>query len=304
MSMKMDVVFRKPRLLRALTSLDAGEFERLLAAFEAAWQERRAGSTHHGQTRQRQPGGGHKGTLVTAREKLFFVLFYFKCYPLQEVMALFFDLSQPRVSYWVGELTPLVNAALGRELLLPARKPADLEKLLTQVPDVLLLIDGSERPVRRPKNKDDQKNDYSGKKKSHRKKNLLVTREREIVYLGPTSPGSVHDKKLADESGLSFPPESWVLEDSGFQGYEAPGAGRTLRPKKKPRGRELSPFDKALNQLLSRYRVVVEHAISGVKRCRIVLDTFRCWRRGLVDEVMLAASGLQNLRVHSRMKTS
>ena len=140
--MKMDVVFRKPRLLRALTSLDAGEFERLLAAFETAWQERRAGSTRHGQTRQRQPGGGHKGTLVTAREKLFFVLFYFKCYPLQEVMALFFGLSQPRVSHGVGALTPLVNAALGSELLLPARKPAD------------------------------QKGDYSGKKKSHRKKNL------------------------------------------------------------------------------------------------------------------------------------
>ena len=168
----MDVVLRKPRLLRALTSLDAGAFERLLAAFETAWQERRAGSTHHGQTCQRQPGGGHKGTLVTAREKLFFVLFYFKCYPLQEVMALFSGLSQPRVSHWVGKLTPLVNAALGSELLLPARKPADLAKLLAQVPAVLLLIDGSERPVRRPKNPDDQKGDYSGKKKSHRKKNL------------------------------------------------------------------------------------------------------------------------------------
>lgn len=214
-------------------------------------------------------------------------------------MALFFGMSQPRVSHWVGELTPLVNAALGRELLLPARKPADLEKLLAEVPDVLLLIDGTERPIRRPKNQHEQKTNYSGKKKSHRKKNLLVTREREVVYLGLTSPGSVHDKKLADESGLSFPPESVVLEDSGFQGYEAPGA-RTLRPKKKPRGGELSPFDKALNQLLSRYRVTVEHAIGGVKRARIVSDTFRCWRKGLVDEVMLAASGLQNLRVNTR----
>lgn len=301
--MKMDVVFRKPRLLRALTTLDLGEFERLLAAFEIVWQERRAGSTHHGQTRQRQPGGGDKATLASPREKLFFILFYFKCYPLQEVMALFFGLSQPRVSHWVGELTALVNAALGRELLLPARKPVDLEKLLAETPDVLLLIDGTERPIRRPKNKDDQKTNYSGKKKSHRKKNLLVTREREVVYLGPTSPGSVHDKKLADESGLYFPPESVVLEDSGFQGYEAPGAGSTLRPKKKPRGRELSPAQKALNQLLSRYRVTVEHAISGVKRCRIVLDTFRGWRKNLVDEVMLAASGLQNLRVNTRTST-
>ena len=298
--MNLERVFRKPKLLRTLTTLDPGEFERLAAAFDVAWQAQRDQRTFDGQARRRQRGGGAKGTFPTTRAKLFFVLFYFKCYPLQEVTALLFGLSQGQVSHWVGELTPLVNAALGRELLLPARKPADLEKLLAEVPDVLLLLDGSERPIRRPKNPADRKRDYSGKKKAHRKKNLLVTREREVVYLGPTSPGSVHDKKLADESGLCFPPESWVLEDSGFQGYEARGAGRTLRPKKKPRGGELSALDKALNRLLGRYRVTVEHAIGGVKRCRIVLDTFRNRRRGLVDAVMLAASGLQNLRVQTR----
>ena len=297
--MNMEAVFRKPKLLRTLTTLDPAEFERLVVAFDTAWQAKRDEHTFDGQQRRRKRGGGHKGTFPTTRAKLFFVLFYFKCYPLQEVMALLFGLSQGQVSHWVGELTPLVNTALGRELLLPARKPADMGKLLSEVPDVLLLIDGSERPIRRPKNKDDQKGDYSGKKKAHRKKNLLVTREREVIYLGPTSPGSVHDKKLADESELSFPPESLVLKDSAFQGYEPPGPA-TLQPKKKPRHRELYPSEKALNQLLSRYRVTVEHAIAGIKRCRIVLDTFRCWRRGLVDEVMLAASGLQNLRVRTR----
>ena len=61
---------------------------------------------------------GHKGTFVTARAKLFFVLFYFKCYPLQEVMSVLFGVSQGQVSHWVGVLTPQVNEALGRELLL------------------------------------------------------------------------------------------------------------------------------------------------------------------------------------------
>ena len=110
----------------------------------------------------------------------------------------------------------------------------------------------------------------------------------------------MHDKKLADESALVLPPDTLVLQDTGFQGYAAAGGCATLQPKKKPRSRELYPSEKALNPLLSRYRVAVEHAICGVKRCRIVLDTFRCWRRGLVDELMLAASGLQNLRVRTR----
>ena len=203
-----------------------------------------------------------------------------------------FGLSQGQVSHWVGVLTPLVNEALGRELLLPARRPADLERLLKEVPALrLLVIDGAERPIRRPKNKDDQKKDYSGKKKAHRKKNLLVTAERRVVYLSATAAGNVHDKKLADESNLSFPADTLVLKDTGFQGYEPPECD-TLQPKKKPRGRELHPIQKTINQVISRVRVTVEHAIAGVKRCRIVADTFRCWRRGLVDEVMLAASGL------------
>ena len=239
--------------------------------------------------------------LSTPKVRLFFVLFYFKCYPLQEVRGVLFGLSQPQVCLWIGRLTPLVNAALGRELVLPARRPADLEKLLVEVSELrLLIIDGAERPIRRPKNKQRKNDDYSGKKKAHRKKNLLVSsHERRVVYLGPTAPGSVHDKKLADEGGLTYPPDTLLLKDTGFQGYEPPGTD-TLQPKKKPRGRELHPIQKTINQVISRVRVTVEHAIAGIKRCRVVADTFRNWRQGMVDEVMLAASGLHNLRVSAR----
>ena len=120
-----------------------------------------------------------------------------------------------------------------------------------------------------------------------------------MVYLGPTSPGSVHDKKLADESGLTYPPDALVVKDTGFQGYEPPDTA-TLQPKKKPRGRELHPVQKTINQLISRVRVAVEHALAGIKRCHIVADTFRHRRHGFGDEVMLAASGLHNLRVATR----
>ena len=299
--MDMEAVFRKPRLLRALTSLDAGEFTRLLEAFEQESQARRGQFNRFGQERQRAPGAtGNAGVLSTPKARLFFVLFYFKCYPLQEVMGVLFGLSQPQVCLWIGRLTPLVNAALGRELVLPARRPADLETLLAVVPELrLLVIDGAERPIRRPKNKQRKKDDYSGKKKSHRKKNLLLSSEKRVVYLGPTAAGSVHDKKLADESGLTYPADALVVKDTGFQGYEPPDCD-TLQPKKKPRGRELHPIQKTINQLISKVRVTVEHAIAGVKRCRIVADTFRNWRRGMVDEVMLAASGLHNLRVAAR----
>ena len=243
----MERIFRKPKLLRSLTTLDAGEFERLAAALDAVWQAERAQRTFDGGKRRRKAGGGDKAKLATTREKLFFLLFYFKCYPLQEVMGTFFHLSQGQVSHWVGVLAPLVNTALGRELLLPARGPAELDQLLEENPELVLLIDGTERPIRRPKNKDDQKNDYSGKKKAHRKKNLLLTGRKKVVYLGPTSPGSMHDKKLADESGLTYPAGALLIGDSAFQGYQPAGI-TTWTPKKKPRKRDLFDTEKTRNR--------------------------------------------------------
>ena len=303
--MNMGVVLRNRRLLRALTSLDGAEFVRLEMGLEMLLAAERLERRHDGLPRQRSFGaGGETSKLPTAAAKLLFLLFYFKCYPLQEVMGLLFGMSQPQACEWIKKLTPQVNAVLGRELLLPARRPADLDTLLKEVPELrLLVLDGVKRPVRRPKDKDDQKKNYSGKKKAHRKKNLLLSSEKRVVYLGPTSPGSVHDKKLADESGLTYPPDALIVKDTGFQGYEPPHTD-TLQPKKKPRGRELHPIQKTINQLISRVRVTVEHAICGIKRCHIVADLFRNRRQGFVDEVMLAASGLHNLRVATRTTTA
>ena len=104
---------------------------------------------------------------------------------------------------------------------------------------------------------------------------------------------------MADQSGLAFPADALVLKDTGFQGYTPPG-GATFQPRKKPCGRAMPWYSAAINRLISGVRVDVEYAVAGVKRCRIVADTFRNWRTGMVDEVMLAASGLHNLRVAAR----
>ena len=59
-------------------------------------------------------------------------------------------------------------------------------------------------------------------------------------------------------------------------------------------------YSLAINKIISRVRVGIEHAISGVKRCRIVADTFRNLRSGFVDAAMEVACGLHNLRVAAR----
>ena len=47
-------------------------------------------------------------------------------------------------------------------------------------------------------------------------------------------------------------------------------------------------------------RVVVEHVIAGVKRCRIVKDVLRLTTADISDRVMEIACGLHNLRVSCR----
>lgn len=51
-----------------------------------------------------------------------------------------------------------------------------------------------------------------------------------------------------------------------------------------------------MNKIISGVRIQVEHAISGVKRCRIVKDILRHTKEGISDMVMEIACGLHNLR--------
>ena len=58
--------------------------------------------------------------------------------------------------------------------------------------------------------------------------------------------------------------------------------------------------DHYLNVVLSSARIVVEHVLAGVKRCRIVKEVFRNTKVGFPDLVMDVACALHNLRVAFR----
>lgn len=58
----------------------------------------------------------------------------------------------------------------------------------------------------------------------------------------------------------------------------------------------MTPGQKRHNRTLARVRVRAEHAIAGIKICRITKDVFRNLAEGLSDLVMSIATGLYNLR--------
>ncbi len=127
----------------------------------------------------------------------------------------------------------------------------------------------------------------------------MSTPRGKILYLSETYEGSVHDKKICDEDPFEFHQETELLQDLGYQGH-APKNAVIQMPVKSSKYKKLTEEEKNNNKMKSSRRVAIEHAISGVKRCRIVKDKFRYRRYGYDDLVMELACGLHNLRVDYR----
>ena len=280
--------------MRALTGLDGPAFLQLEKRFARVLVEEVADQTRAGQPRQRAAGAGPKGALPGVRPKLFFILFYLKAYPTQDVMGHFFGLSQPQVCARVGQWLPLLQTLLHAEL--PTRHGRDLQEVLAHLPEVQeVLIDGTERPIARPQHKGRRDRHYSGRRKRTTVKNVVATAGGRVVLLTLTAPGRRHDKAEADRARVRLDGRMRLLGDSGFQGYEA-GAARVCTPRKKPRGRSLHWRHRRANRQLARERVPVEHVLASVKRLGILRQPLRARRPTTADLVMLISCGLHNDR--------
>ena len=299
MRMQYATLKNKPRTLRSLTGFNPSEFEALLPSFGVAW-ERFVSETFKREGRKRSYGAGRKAHLKGLDDKLLFILVYFRIYPTQAVHGYLFGMSQGQANEWIHRLSGVLNEALGEEQQLPERRPANLETVLSNCPSLEFMIDGTERRINRPKDKDKQKEYYSGKKKTHSVTNVIINeRKGKVVYLSGTYEGKKHDKKIADEEDYQFPKGSTLLQDTGFQGYHPEGV-TIVQPKKKPRNGELTEVEKVINRGISSLRVEVEHHIGGIKRCQILMQTFRNRVEGFVDDVMETACGLHNFRLELR----
>lgn len=219
----------------AATGLTLEEFHKLLPAFRAADEKRYPPErTREGKARRRHTGGGAKGALPTWEDNLLFSLVYQKTNPLQTRQAVQFKLSQPQANFWIHQVLPVLQQALGDSGWAPERdasRVAHSQGVREGAPDCT--IDGPERRRQRPADQALQKAHYSGNKKTHTDKNILLVNENtgKVVYLGPTVAGKTHDKKATDEAAIAYPLNATLDKDPGFQGYEPAGV-LTRQPKK------------------------------------------------------------------------
>ena len=226
---------KNARKFVSLTSLTPEEFEYVLPAFGQVYQQVfPATKTKTGQNRERKFGGGRKGALASIEQKLLFVLVYQKSYPVQSIMGELFGISQSQANAWIHTLLPILKQALDNLGYEPERDPKKFKKSEQGQKDAAeAIVDGTERRRQRPKEAKKQTLHYSGKKKIHSDKNVVIApvKKKRVSFLSQTYPGKTHDKKVAKTENITYPDYMTLLKDTGFQGYE-PKVHKTVQPKK------------------------------------------------------------------------
>lgn len=291
-------IFSSNRQIKALTGMSLEEIRLLIPTMDKllyiqAKEKKRV----------RAIGGGRKSQLVDSGAKLFFILFYLKVYPTYDLGAAIFDVDRSVICRWVKVLLPILEQALGYHCVLPKRKINSAEELFKHFPATKdLFVDGLERKTKRSSRSKQRNRQYSGKKKCHTRKNIIASDDsKRILYLSPSKNGKVHDFKQTQKTELldNIPINTNVWVDKGFQGIKNKvPPNQVYIPHKKPRGKELTREQKAENQIISSIRIVVEHAIGGIKRFGCMSQIYRN-NLGQDDQMISICSGLWNFHLQN-----
>ena len=318
---------RKPKLFLSVTGMNLHQFQTLLPQFIHADDkfERRRKRTvvRTGQKRQRQIGGGAQFE-NSLPDRLLMLLLYYRLYLTQEFMTLLFKAEDKSVICRsiqlmrpVFELVlPVPERARQRILSLAAKEQKRRQKRIGSVeefrqayPELTFIIDGVEQPKRKPKAPAKRKSDYSGKKKRHTLKQIVIgTPAGIIVDQSPAVGGRAHDFKVFKEDHAQravcaeFKDYRVTLYgDSGFDGMSALGLPVEVRLNEKARrNHPLTREQKKLNRLRSSTRIEIEHTFSRRKKYRIAASIYRN-RDEDYDQAMNIVGGLVNLRAYERI---
>lgn len=136
---------------------------------------------------------------------------------------------------------------------------------------------------------------------------MIATSSRFILFLGKTVwGGQYHDFSLLKEEFHKEQvfKEHQVWVDLAYVGFEKYYKSKKLHlPHKKPRKTKTRPdpkltdAQKQSNKQKSQVRIVVEHAIAGMKRYKILMEKFRNKSEEFADAVIEVCAGLWNYKL-------
>lgn len=284
--MKVYTISRNsPSVFYSLTGLSISEFDKLNLSFSRILSDNHIIK-------------GRPHTLIESAHKLFFILFYFKHYCIQELMALIFRVDQSQVSRWISLLQLPFHQCTSKFIDKTRKKVNSLAKLKKVCPNISLIIDATERPILTPKF--NQKRVYSGKKHRHTIKNQIIVFKKQVFDTSDTYVGKTHDFKIFKKHKNSIPKHIHILADLGYVGIESylPD-NKTFLPNKASQKFPLTDAEKLQNRLIAKHRVTVEHVLGLMKSNQILAQEFRGSKQ-LANLSFKAIAGLHNFKMQCR----
>jgi hypothetical protein len=317
-----------PNVLHSLTGLRPQEFEQLVHEVRPLFLEaerERLLLKRPQEERKREVGGGRSFALST-QEQLLLSVMWLRLYPTHEVLAFLFGVTHSTVSRLLRRTLPVLARA-GKETMRmpdPGRKHRrSFDQLLSDLPELAVVIDSFEQRVQRPQGQDPKNRKdrgetdrwYSGKKKGHTIKSQVGV--------------DLHTGYICDVSGSVCGPTADItlLSQSGLMGRLPEGVGGEgdlayvgiasmhphklgFTPRRKPRGKdkhrprgqdkERPPQDIAYNTAFARRRIVVEHTIGRMRHYQALSQTDRHHRQRHTERVQ-AVAGLVNRMMQCRL---
>ena len=228
--------------------------------------------------RLREMGAGHKFDL-SLKDRILMFLMYYRMYTTYDMLGMIFDLDKSNVMRDIRYLEPAVR----KSIPIPAKKYADSKKLKTIqelqqfFPELIVITDGTEQPIPRPKDRTKRKSHYSGKKKKHTVQNqITINLDGIIIHKSIHSPGSHHDYKIYKSKHPTLSERLLQFYDLGYLGIQKDFPKQiSILPYKKKKRKELTTYQKEWNKIQSKIRIKVEHVIAQIKKFGINRAVFR-----------------------------
>lgn len=257
--------------------------------------QRKREETEKTKIRINRAGGGNHAKL-SEEEQIILMLLYLRHNLSFQLLGLMFKISESTAhnifNYWQKLLAKNLPSSLLEQVKKCQENEEEVREKLTEYE---LVIDSCEQEIERPKDYQEQKKYYSGKKRQHTLKTQFVVlpKVREIVDVVSGQPGPVSDISVCRKTLNKFDKKQRFKGDKAYVGEP-----QITTPMKKPRKGELTANQKQKNRTLSGERIEVEHLIRLVKIFRVIQERFRLQRKRY-KSVLSTVCGLVRLRLGS-----
>jgi hypothetical protein len=149
---------------RANTGMSEIKFHALAQSYREAFE-----SVFMDTLPERRANSNQESVFDTYEDQLFFVLFSLKTGVTYDVLGFVFGCSQSAAKSCQERFLRILQMALARLGAMPERKFGTVEEFKAYFKDTaVLILDGTEQSIQRPKDNEAQKEHYSGKKKTYR----------------------------------------------------------------------------------------------------------------------------------------